>query len=143
MATIKVGVREFRERLASFLESDIPVAVTKHSETLGIYVPTRRKRPKSADLSDLRAAEDRLAKALMDAHEEQLVTEFKMQEVLLDAIGTTMGKRRLGVEASRSQLIATAIRNFIEECREEEDLREAIDEKRARRPAEKKPKDAS
>lgn len=77
MATIKVGVREFRERIASFLESDIPVAVTKHGETLGIYVPTRRKRPNSADLSDLRAAADRLAKALTDVDEEQLVTEFK------------------------------------------------------------------
>lgn len=26
MSTIKVGVREFRERIASFLESDTPVA---------------------------------------------------------------------------------------------------------------------
>ncbi|MGA2096909.1 MAG: hypothetical protein ABSH39_11455 [Candidatus Acidiferrum sp.] len=43
MATIKVGVREFRERIASFLESDTPVAVTRRGETLGIYVPTRRK----------------------------------------------------------------------------------------------------
>jgi hypothetical protein len=43
MTTTNVGVREFREHTASFLESDIPVAVTKRGETLGIYVPTRRK----------------------------------------------------------------------------------------------------
>jgi len=50
------------------------------------------------------------------------------QRILLDIIGETMGKRQLGVTAKRSQLIATAIRNFIKECRQEEDLREAIDE---------------
>src|SRR5438876_7714681 len=32
MTTIKVGVREFRERIASFLESDTPVAVTRRGE---------------------------------------------------------------------------------------------------------------
>jgi hypothetical protein len=70
-------VREFRERIASFLESDTPVAVTKHGETLGVYVPTRRKHPKTAELSELRAAADRLAKALADVDEEELVAEFK------------------------------------------------------------------
>ena len=77
MATLKVGIREFRERIASFLESDTPVAVTRRGETLGIYVPTRRKRPKSADLSELKAAADRLAQALADVDEEALVAEFK------------------------------------------------------------------
>jgi hypothetical protein len=38
MTTIKVGVREFRERIASFLESDTPVAVTRRGETLGVYM---------------------------------------------------------------------------------------------------------
>ena len=77
MATIKVGVREFRERIASFLESDTPVAVTRRGETLGVYVPTRRKRRREAELSELRAAADRLAKALHDVDEEELVAEFK------------------------------------------------------------------
>jgi len=77
MTTIKVGVREFRERIASFLESDTPVAVTRRGETLGVYVPTRRKRPKAADVSELRAAADRLAKALADVDEEELVAGFK------------------------------------------------------------------
>jgi PHD/YefM family antitoxin component YafN of YafNO toxin-antitoxin module len=77
MTTIKVGVRQFRERIAAFLESDIPVAVTRRGETLGVYVPTRRKRAKTADLSELRAAADRLAEALADVDEEALVTEFK------------------------------------------------------------------
>lgn len=77
MATIKVGVREFRERIASFLESDTPVAVTRRGETLGVYVPTGRNRPKKAELSELKAAADRLAKALVEIDEEELVAELK------------------------------------------------------------------
>ena len=77
MTTIKVGVREFRERISSFLESDTPVAVTRRGETLGVYVPTRRKRLKTADVSELKAAANRLAKALADVDEEEIVAEFK------------------------------------------------------------------
>lgn len=77
MAAIKVGVREFRERIATFLESDIPIAVTRRGETLGVYVPTRRKRAKTADVSELKAAADRLSQALADVDEKELVDEFK------------------------------------------------------------------
>lgn len=77
MAALKVGVREFRERLASFLESDTPVAVTRRGETLGVYVPTRRRQRKAAELSELKAAADRLSEALSDVDEEELVAEFK------------------------------------------------------------------
>jgi hypothetical protein len=77
MPTIKVGVREFRERIASFLESDAPVAVTRHGQTLGIYVPTRRNRLKAAELSELKTAADRLAQALGKIDEDDLVSEFK------------------------------------------------------------------
>jgi hypothetical protein len=77
MATLKVGIREFRERIASFLESDTPVAVTRHGETLGVFIPTRRKLPKTADLADLKAAADRLAEALTGVDEEEVVAEFK------------------------------------------------------------------
>ena len=77
MGTIKVGVREFRERVASFLESDTPVAVTRRGETLGVYVPTRGKRPKMANISELKAAADRLAKALADIDEEKPASDFE------------------------------------------------------------------
>ena len=77
MTAIKVGVREFRERIASFLESDRPVAVTRHGETLGIYVPTHRKRAKNAaELAELKAAADRLAEALADVDEDELAADF-------------------------------------------------------------------
>jgi PHD/YefM family antitoxin component YafN of YafNO toxin-antitoxin module len=77
VASIKVGVREFRERIAAFLESDTPVAVTRRGETLGVYVPTRRKNRKTAELSELKAAATRLATALADLDEEEIVAEFK------------------------------------------------------------------
>jgi PHD/YefM family antitoxin component YafN of YafNO toxin-antitoxin module len=77
VTTIKVGVREFRERIASFLESDTPVAVTRRGETLGVYVPTQRKHPKTADLAELKAAATRLAEVLADVDEEEVVADFK------------------------------------------------------------------
>ena len=77
MSTIKVGVREFRERIATFLESDTPVAVTRRGETLGVYVPTPRKHPNIAEISELKAAAARLASALNDLDEEEVIAEFK------------------------------------------------------------------
>ena len=77
MPAIKIGVREFREQMARFLESDTPVAVTRRGQTLGVYVPTPRKPIQSADLSELRDAADRLATALAGLDEEEIVTEFK------------------------------------------------------------------
>ena len=43
MQTTKVGIREFRENLADYLESKTPVAITRHGATIGIYVPTKPK----------------------------------------------------------------------------------------------------
>ena len=77
MPAIKVGVREFREQVARFLESDVPVAVTRRGETLGVYVPTPRRRTKSADPGELKAAADRLAEALANVGEEEISADFK------------------------------------------------------------------
>jgi hypothetical protein len=91
MPTIKVGVREFRERIASFLESDTPVAVTRHGETLGVYVPTPRKHRKTADLSELKAASDRLAEALAAGSAEFFASPSL--ERLAESQGVTSLKR--------------------------------------------------
>jgi PHD/YefM family antitoxin component YafN of YafNO toxin-antitoxin module len=43
--TLKVGIREFRDKLATYvLESDTPVAITRHGDTVGYFIPARRKR---------------------------------------------------------------------------------------------------
>ena len=77
MPALKVGVREFREQIARYLESDTPVAVTRRGETLGVYVPTPRKGVKSADLGELKAAAERLAAALAGMSEEGVSADFK------------------------------------------------------------------
>ena len=78
MQTTKVGIREFRENLASYLESKIPVAVTRHGETIGIYVPTKPK-PSEADLAALRIAGERMQSLIKAAasSEDGIVADFR------------------------------------------------------------------
>ena len=50
MGTHKVGIREFREKLSAYLlESDEVITITRHGETVGYYIPTRRKRSSEAE----------------------------------------------------------------------------------------------
>lgn len=74
----RVGIREFRENLTGFLESPKPVAITRHGQTIGYYVPARR-RPEEEDLEALRRAGEQFATLLehAGASEEELVSEFK------------------------------------------------------------------
>jgi hypothetical protein len=44
VTALKVGIREFRDKLACYLfESDLPAAITRHRDTVGYYIPARRK----------------------------------------------------------------------------------------------------
>ena len=48
MQAAKVGIREFRDNLANYLlESDAPLAITRHGDTVGYYIPARRSRSES------------------------------------------------------------------------------------------------
>lgn len=78
MQTTKVGIREFRENLSSYLESKKPVAITRHGATIGIYVPTKPK-PSQADLEAFRTASERMQELIAAAgtSEEELVADFK------------------------------------------------------------------
>jgi len=40
MRATKVGIREFRSGLAEFIASANPVAVTRHGQTVGYFIPT-------------------------------------------------------------------------------------------------------
>jgi hypothetical protein len=44
----KIGMREFRENLAGYLEGGRPLAITRHGETLGFFFLPRNEtgRPK-------------------------------------------------------------------------------------------------
>lgn len=78
MQAQKVGIREFREKLAAFLEAPNPVAVTRHGETVGYYIPVRRK-DKAAHIASLRKAAAKLDAliAASGATEDELVEEFE------------------------------------------------------------------
>ena len=77
MQTTKVGIREFRENLADYLESKTPVAITRHGATIGIYVPTKPK-PSQADLEALRIAGEKMQELIAAAtSEDEIVADFK------------------------------------------------------------------
>jgi antitoxin (DNA-binding transcriptional repressor) of toxin-antitoxin stability system len=78
MQSTKVGIREFRENLSSYLESKTPVAITRHGATIGIYVPTKPK-PSQADLEALRAAGEKVQELIAAAgtSEDELMADFK------------------------------------------------------------------
>ena len=76
--TTKVGIREFRENLSSYLESKKPVAITRHGATIGIYVPTKPN-PSQADLEAFRTAGEKMQELIAAAgtSEDELVADFK------------------------------------------------------------------
>jgi len=78
METMKIGIREFRENLAGYLESDKPLAITRHGETLGFYIPAQR-RSRTAELQAMRAAAKDLDEMIASwgATEDELISEFK------------------------------------------------------------------
>ena len=78
MQATKVGIREFRENLSSYLESKTPVAITRHGATIGIYVPTRPK-PSQDDLEAFRVAGEKMQELIAAAgtSEDELMEDFK------------------------------------------------------------------
>lgn len=78
METVKVGMREFRENLAGYLESGRPLAIMRHGETLGFYIPAQ-KRSRKAQLEAMRAAATDLDEMIASwgASEDELMEEYK------------------------------------------------------------------
>jgi hypothetical protein len=78
METEKIGMREFRENLAGYLESGKPLAITRHGETLGFYIPAQ-KRSRKAEVEAMRAAAKELDAmiATWGASEDELMGEYK------------------------------------------------------------------
>jgi len=79
MPARKVGIREFREKLATFLlDSDEPVAITRHGDTVGYYLPARRARSQ-AERDALREAAARLQSMLVaqGISEDEIVSDFR------------------------------------------------------------------
>jgi len=79
METLKIGIREFREKLAGYLESGTPLAITRHGQTLGFYIPAQ-KRSRKAELEAMRAAAKDLDEMISSwgATEDELMSEYKV-----------------------------------------------------------------
>jgi hypothetical protein len=78
MQTEKVGVREFRENLAGYIEGGRPLAITRHGETLGFFIPAH-KRSRKAEIEAMRAAAVELDAMIAGwgASEDELMQEYK------------------------------------------------------------------
>ena len=75
---LKVGMREFRAHLPQYLLNAVPVAITRHGETVGYYIPTRRH-VEQAELDALKQAAMALEKLLFShgVTEDELFQEFR------------------------------------------------------------------
>ncbi len=77
MEATKVGIREFRAGMAEFIAASTPVALTRHGQTVGYFIPIQGQA--EADIAALKKASKNLDKLLaarnMDV--EAIVTEFK------------------------------------------------------------------
>ena len=77
METEKVGIREFRANLAGYLEGGRPVAICRHGETLGFFIPAR-KRSGTAEVEAMRSAAKELDAMISawGASEDELMREY-------------------------------------------------------------------
>jgi antitoxin (DNA-binding transcriptional repressor) of toxin-antitoxin stability system len=77
MDTIKVGIREFRADLAEYIAASTPVAVTRHGQTVGCFIPTQGQA--GADVAALKKASKFLDRLLAEQtiHVEEVVADFK------------------------------------------------------------------
>jgi antitoxin (DNA-binding transcriptional repressor) of toxin-antitoxin stability system len=73
-----VGIREFRENLSGYLGKTAPVAITRHGETIGFYLPAARKRT-DEEWAEFDRAAARLDHMIAETglSEEELVEDFK------------------------------------------------------------------
>ncbi len=76
--TVRVGIRELRDKLASYVESTVPIEVTRHGQTIGFYVPVP-KRPGQAEREALLEAGRRMQAELarLGLTEEEMAADFK------------------------------------------------------------------
>ena len=77
MEATKIGIREFRAGIAEFIASSTPVAVTRHGQTVGYFIPTQGQ--VDADIAALKKASKILDKLLAakGVDVEELVADFK------------------------------------------------------------------
>lgn len=74
----RIGVREFRQDLADYLDASGPIAITRHGHTVGYYIPARGP-VEEQELVALRRAVGQI-EALLAEHgvsEDDIVRELR------------------------------------------------------------------
>jgi len=71
-----VGIREFRAAIAEYIDADKPITVTRHGQTVGLFVPLRRPSAEDIQRMTTAAADFRKAVPLSDDEVEQMVADF-------------------------------------------------------------------
>jgi PHD/YefM family antitoxin component YafN of YafNO toxin-antitoxin module len=75
MAIQKVGIREFRKKLAAYLlESDEAVAITRRGDTVGYYIPA----PSEAERAALRGLSAHVQRAFQKALKAEGISEDEL-----------------------------------------------------------------
>jgi len=81
----RLGVREFRDHATQYLAGDEILAIERHGQPIGFYIPTKGRRPEASD-----AAFERLERAIgrvlaqTGFSEEELVRFFDLSQPLPD-----------------------------------------------------------
>lgn len=77
MEATKVGIREFRADLAEYIAASSPVAVTRHGQTVGYFIPVHGQA--EADLVALQKVSQSLDKLLSakGVDVEGVIADFK------------------------------------------------------------------
>ena len=83
---IRIGVRELREKLATCLDSTVPIEVMRHGQTIGFYIPIP-KCPGQTEREALIEAGRRMQEELarLGVTEDELVADFKAWRRARDA----------------------------------------------------------
>ena len=76
--SIRIGVRELRDKLSEYLESTVPVEVTRHGKTIGFYIPVP-KLPTQSERDAMLEAGRRMHEemARLGISEDELLADFK------------------------------------------------------------------
>jgi hypothetical protein len=74
----KIGMRDFRDNLAKYLNSTSPVAILRHGQIVGYFFPTQLQ-PDEAEKEGLKRAAEKLDVLLQEKGigEDELVAEFR------------------------------------------------------------------
>lgn len=74
--TVSAGVREFRQGLSDFIDQSEPVTVTRHGQTVGLFIPVHPDRAAAVAAYAEAAKKANALLAQLGATEDEIVAEF-------------------------------------------------------------------